>query len=72
MSHATLSHLNKKYEREGKPLLANTRNAAAGSVRQLDPRLTKERHLDFFAWDIAVCEERTFALHSEEHEFLRN
>ncbi len=71
MSHATLTRLNKKYERAGKPLLANTRNAAAGSVRQLDARLTKERQLDFFAWDIAQCDEQMFLLHSEEHAFLR-
>lgn len=71
MAKTTLEHLNKKYKKQGKPLLANTRNAAAGSVRQLDPRLTAERNLDFFAWDIAVCEEKSFTLHSQEHEFLR-
>ena len=53
MSKKTLERLNKKYEKEGRPLLANTRNAAAGSVRQLDPKLARERSLDFFAWDIA-------------------
>jgi DNA ligase (NAD+) len=44
--------LNKNQEKDGKPLFANTRNAAAGSVRQLDPRLVKERNLTFYPWEI--------------------
>ena len=52
MAKKTLDALNKKYAQKGRPLLANTRNAAAGSVRQLDPKITRERKLDFFAWDI--------------------
>ncbi len=53
MSKKTLIALNKKNERDNKPLFANTRNAAAGSLRQLDPNLAAERKLDFFAYDIA-------------------
>ncbi len=71
MARSTLTRLNKKYEKEGKSLLANTRNAAAGSVRQLDPRLTASRGLDFFGWDVAECGDRSFVTHSEEHQFLR-
>ncbi|MGE5357555.1 MAG: NAD-dependent DNA ligase LigA, partial [Bacteroidales bacterium] len=44
--------LNEELEREGKPLFANPRNAAAGSVRQLDPRITAKRRLDVFFYDI--------------------
>jgi DNA ligase (NAD+) len=69
MSKATLKHLNKKYEKEGKQLLANTRNAAAGSLRQLDPRITRERNLDFFAWDVPTGLSCT--THSERHAVLR-
>ncbi|MFZ3011456.1 MAG: NAD-dependent DNA ligase LigA [Minisyncoccia bacterium] len=53
MSKKTLVALNKKNERAGKSIFANTRNAAAGSLRQLDPKLSAERKLDFFAYDIA-------------------
>ena len=44
--------LNKKQEENGKALFANTRNAAAGSIRQLDPGLVKERNLTFYPWEI--------------------
>ncbi len=71
MAKSTLERLNKKYTSLGKPLLANTRNAAAGSVRQLDPKLTAERSLDFFAWDIAQCDDRAFETHSQEHHALK-
>jgi len=68
--------LNKKQEAQNKPLFANTRNAAAGSLRQLDPSIVKERKLDFFAWDIAQLrtknEELKIKKHSEEHDLLRN
>ncbi len=53
MSKKTLISLNKKNEKEGKPAFANSRNAAAGSLRQLDPKLSAERKLDFYAYDIA-------------------
>ena len=70
MSKATLKRLNKKYEKEGKQLLANTRNAAAGSLRQLDPKISRERNLDFFAWDIAQYDD-SVQTHSEKHALLR-
>ena len=81
MSKKTLSKLNLGNKREGKILFANTRNAAAGSLRQLDPKLAAKRHLDFFAYDIAEIKEAEPLLrgsasqlqtHSEKHAILRN
>ncbi|HQQ22155.1 MAG TPA: NAD-dependent DNA ligase LigA, partial [Candidatus Paceibacterota bacterium] len=57
MSKKALEDLNKKQEKLGKKTFANTRNAAAGSLRQLDPNIVKERNLNFFAWDLILREE---------------
>lgn len=68
--------LNKKNQEEGRPLFANTRNAAAGSLRQLDPKIVKERKLDFFPWDLAAIEfddkQIEIKTHSEKHKILRD
>ena len=72
MSKKTLEKLNLKNEKEGKTLFANTRNAAAGSLRQLDPQLSAERKLDFFAYDIAdISARQDLATHSDKHTLLR-
>lgn len=54
MTKKVLRDLNKKYESLGKPLLANARNGVAGSIRQLDSKITAERHLDFYAYDLLL------------------
>jgi DNA ligase (NAD+) len=77
MSKKTLQKLNLKNEKEGKQIFANTRNAAAGSLRQLDPKLAAERELNFFAYDIAEIKPSLRGLgvlpqtHSEKHDYLR-
>lgn len=73
MSKKVFEYLNKKNKKSGKSLLANTRNATAGSLRQLNPSLARERNLDFFAYDIAEIKDKNFVLknHSEKHALLR-
>lgn len=54
MPNRVFEELNKKYKKNGKAQLANPRNAAAGSIRQLDSRLTAERRLDFYAYSLVT------------------
>ena len=74
MKKKILAELNKKNESMGKPAFANSRNVAAGSLRQLDPALVKERKLDFFAYEISGLEgdewKKYFSKHSTKHELL--
>ncbi|MEO6993795.1 MAG: NAD-dependent DNA ligase LigA [Rhizomicrobium sp.] len=50
MTHKAFEALNKRQAKDGKPVYANPRNSAAGSVRQLDPSITAGRTLNFFAY----------------------
>jgi DNA ligase (NAD+) len=76
MSKTVFEELNRAQQKSNLPLFANTRNAAAGSLRQLDPALAKQRKLDFFAYDIAEARSKSYEVsvkrHSEKHQLLRN
>src|SRR6056297_864351 len=52
MTLAELERLNKKFVQQGKPTLANPRNAVAGSIRQLDPKVVAERDIYFYAYEL--------------------
>ncbi len=53
LSKSEFERINKKRAKENEPLFANPRNVAAGSIRQLDPKIVAERNLDNFTYDIA-------------------
>ena len=65
--------LNQERAEEGLPLFANPRNAAAGSVRQLDPRITAKRPLDIYIYMLGYAEGRTTPpTHWETMEYLKS
>lgn len=71
MPKKNFEKLNKKQAEEGKPLFANPRNAAAGSLRQLDPKIAAKRGLDILVFNIQLAEGVTFASHSETLDYLK-
>lgn len=56
MTHDGFKKLNDQKRQQGEKLFVNPRNAAAGSLRQLDSRITSERHLSFFAYGVGIVE----------------
>ena len=70
MSKKTFEALNEDREIHGLPLFANPRNAAAGSLRQLDPKVTAERNLDIFVFNVQKSE-MEFAEHIKSLEYLK-
>ena len=70
MSRAVFAEINARRELEGKPLMANPRNAAAGSLRQLDPKICAERKLDIQVFNLQLAEGKTFQNHSETLDYM--
>ena len=69
MSTRTFEEINKEQEKKGLPKFANPRNAAAGSIRQLDPKITASRRLSFYAYDLVTdLGQKT---HEEAHMIMK-
>ena len=71
MPKKSFEKLNEEQEKLGKPLFANPRNAAAGSLRQLDPKIAAKRGLDILVFNVQLAEGVAFATHKESLDFLR-
>ena len=72
MPKKSFEKLNARQEEEGKPLFANPRNAAAGSLRQLDPKICAQRGLDIYIFNIQLCEGKEFTSHAQTLEYLKD
>ena len=70
MSRAVFEELNAQREINGQPLMANPRNAAAGSLRQLDPKVAASRKLDIAIFNLQLAEGKEFSTHTETIEYL--
>ena len=65
ITHDEFNDLNEKQKKDGKDIFKNPRNAAAGSLKQLDPKETSKRPLRFFAFSWGVFSNNNFNLHSD-------
>lgn len=72
MPKASFAKLNERQEEEGKALFANPRNAAAGSLRQLDSKITAMRGLDIMVFNVQLAEGISFKTHGESLAYLEN
>lgn len=71
MPKKSFETLNERQEALGKPLFANPRNAAAGSLRQLDPKIAASRGLDIYIFNIQLIDGVSFGTHLETLEYLK-
>ncbi|WP_066186261.1 MULTISPECIES: NAD-dependent DNA ligase LigA [Gracilibacillus] len=71
MPQQSFAALNEAREQEGEALFANPRNAAAGSLRQLNPQIAAKRHLDIFLYAVGEWEAGTLETHSERLNYLQ-
>lgn len=71
MTRKAFEAVNAKAEEEGKKTFANPRNCAAGTLRQIDTRITKERGLSLFIFNVQETRGVTFNTHLEGYEYLK-
>ena len=72
MSKQTFNELNAEREINGEQLLANPRNAAAGSIRQLDPKVAASRRLDIVCFNMQYSSDGAYATHSDTLDALKS
>ncbi len=72
MDSAHFEAANKKQEEAGGKVYQNRRNFAAGTLRQLDPSVVKERGLDIFIFNLEIAEGKTFSSHYETLEWMKS
>ena len=72
MPKKSFEKLNARQEELGKPLFANPRNAAAGSLRQLDPKIAAKRGLDIYVFNVQLAEGMDFSSHCQSLEYLKS
>ena len=72
MPKKTFHALNEALEENGEKTFANPRNAAAGSLRQKDPKVTAKRKLDILVFNVQLAEGKTFVSHAETLEYLKS
>lgn len=72
MPKSSFHALNERQEAEGKPLFANPRNAAAGSLRQLDPKIAASRGLDIYIFNVQLADGVEFENHGNSLQFLED
>lgn len=71
MPKKSFERLNRIQEENGKPLFANPRNAAAGSLRQLDPKVAASRGLDILIFNIQLVDGQSFTSHTQSLDYLK-
>lgn len=72
MTESAFSHVNETQELLGKKTFANPRNCAAGTLRQLDSKVVKERHLSMFIFNLQQVTGREFATHTEAYAYMKS
>ena len=72
MPKKSFEKLNQRQEEAGKPLFANPRNAAAGSLRQLDPKIAAKRGLDIYVFNVQMADGVEFSGHTQSLEYLKS
>jgi DNA ligase (NAD+) len=72
MTKKGFEQINLEKEKSGEELFANPRNAAAGSLKLLDPRIVAKRHLDIYVWGVGYCDGPDLKTHTEAIKYLKD